>query len=266
MNKVGIDAGGTLTKVVYHERGLRHFKIFPSNDIGSLSQWIQWLSPSSEYYVTGGKAGKVKNLLKTAVQIPEFEAVCKGSAVLLSEEHQIGGPFILVNIGTGTSMFLVDQEKQEYRRLIGTGLGGGTLLGLGKILSGLDSFRDIISLAASGKRENVDLLVKDLYEDGDTPIPGRLTAANFAGDYKGKGNPNDSLRSLINMIAENTVLLAARLAEMEGTKTILFTGGALAGNHLLKTDLSQFQDILQYEPVFLANGAFSGAVGCIINS
>jgi type II pantothenate kinase len=264
MNKIGIDAGGTLTKVVYYERGSRHYKTYPSGDLSKLSQWLQWIAPSSDIYVTGGKAGKVKNLLKNCTEIPEFEAVCKGSAYLLSEEHQIEDPFILVNIGTGTSLFFVHRDTKENRRLIGTGMGGGTILGLGKTLSGKNSFSDIISLAKTGNREKVDLLVRDLYEDEDPPIPGHLTAANFAGDLTGEETASDSLRSLINMIAENTVLLASRAAEAGGTKTIVFTGGALTGNPLLKSDLSQFQDIIEYDPVFLANGAFAGAVGCII--
>lgn len=266
MNKVGIDAGGSLTKVVFHEKGRRHYKTFPSRDINQMSQWIQWLSPSSEFYVTGGKAGLVKKILNNSTEISEFKAVCEGSAHLLAEEHARQGPFILANIGTGTSFFLVNQEKGEYRRLLGTGMGGGTIMGLGKILSGKVSFSEIISEAKSGNRENVDLLVKDLYEDEEPPIPGFLTAANFAGDLSGEETPNDSLRSMINMIAETIILLAARAAETEGIKTIVFTGGALSGNPLLKSDLSQFVDIMEYEPVFLANGAFAGAIGSVINS
>jgi type II pantothenate kinase len=266
MNKVGVDAGGTLTKIVYYERGIRHFKTFPSSDLRGLSQWIQWLSPSSEFYVTGGKAGRIKHYLNNAGEISEFEAVCNGAACLFYEQHQNERPFILANIGTGTSLFYVNKETQEYRRLVGTGMGGGTIMGLGKILSGKGSFSEIISLAKSGNREKVDLLVKDLYENEAPPIPGHLTAANFAGEFTGNETSSDSLRSLINMIAENIVLLAARAAEAEETKTILFTGGALAGNPLLQADLSKFQDLIEYEPVFLKNGAFTGAVGSIISS
>jgi type II pantothenate kinase len=266
MNKIGIDAGGTLTKVTYHEKGTRHYKIFPSGDLAGFGQWIQWLSPSSEYYVTGGKAWAIQKILRNATTIPEFEAVCKGSAFLLSEEYQMKRPFILANIGTGTSFFFVDQEQSEYRRLLGTGMGGGTILGIGKILSGKDSFSEIISLAETGNREKVDLLVRDLYENEEPPIPGHLTAGNFAGQMSGDETPNDSLRSVINMVAENTVLLAGRAAETEGAKTIVFTGGGLSGNPLLRADLSQFQDFMGYEPVFLTNGAFAGAIGCILNS
>ncbi|RIW28772.1 type II pantothenate kinase [Bacillus salacetis] len=266
MNRIGIDAGGTLTKVVYFERDTRHHRFFQTSDLDGLGKWINWLSPDSEYYVTGGKAGVLKNILANSTLVPEFEAVCSGSAYLVSEEHQINRPFILANIGTGTSFFYVDWKNNEYRRLMGTGLGGGTILGLGRILTGLDSFEEIISLAATGKREKVDLLVRDLYEHEEPPIPGYLTAANFAGKRTGDETPNDSLRALINMAAENTVLLAARAAEAEGINTIVFTGGALTGNTLLRSDLSQFRNLMDYEPVFLENGAFAGAVGCILNS
>ncbi|WP_113930038.1 type II pantothenate kinase [Bacillus sp. P14.5] len=263
MNKIGIDAGGTLIKVVYNEGGARHYKTFSSRDLDSLSQWLRWLSPHSEFCLTGGRAGQIKNLFENASEIPEFEAVCSGAAILLYEEHQKKNPFILANVGTGTSLFYVDPERNQHRRLAGTGMGGGTIMGLGRLLAGLESFSEIIQTAQSGNREKVDLLVKDLYENEKPPIPGHLTAANFAGEFSGEETPADALRSLINMVAENIILLSSREAQAEGIKTIVFSGGALKGNTLLKKDFGQFQDIIEYEPVFLENGAYAGAIGCL---
>ncbi|TYR77381.1 type II pantothenate kinase [Rossellomorea vietnamensis] len=264
MRKIGIDAGGTLVKVVYQERGERHYKTFLSSETDSLSQWIRWLSPNSQFCVTGGKAARVKTQIENAVEIPEFKAVCSGAASLLYEEHKKKEPFILANIGTGTSLFFVNPIKDQQRRLAGTGMGGGTIMGLGRLLSGQYTFSDIIQSAESGDRENVDLLVKDLYENEKPPIPGHLTAANFAGNFTDELIPADALRSLINMVAENIILLSSREAEAAGTKTIVFSGGALKGNPLLVKDLGQFQDILNYDPVFLKHGAFAGAMGCLL--
>jgi len=39
----------------------------------------------------------------------------------------------------------------------------GTLLGLAKILIGIDNFDDIMKLAEKGDNQNVDLLIKDIY-------------------------------------------------------------------------------------------------------
>ncbi|MGM0844665.1 MAG: type II pantothenate kinase [Bacillota bacterium] len=264
MNKIGIDAGGTLVKVVYHEKGKRHYKHFLSSDLNSISQWLRWLSPQSEFCLTGGRSGFIKKLVENAREISEFDAVCSGAAILLYEEHKIKEPFILVNIGTGTSLFYIDPEKRTHRRLTGTGMGGGTIMGLGKLLAGPHTFPEIIQIAQSGNRERVDLLVKDLYENDKPPIPGHLTAANFGGNFSGEETPADAVRSLINMVAENIILLSSREAETGETNTIVFAGGALKGNSLLRKDLEQFQDILEYNPVFLKDGAFAGALGAIL--
>jgi type II pantothenate kinase len=264
MTKVGIDAGGSLVKIVYSERNIRHYKSFSSSEIDKVGEWLRWLSPQSVYYVTGGKASAIKSFLPACVELPEFQAACSGASYLAKEEHQLSGPFILVNIGTGTSFFYVNEEDKEYRRLIGTGMGGGSIIGMGRMLSGRKSYSEIIRFAEEGDRSAVDLLVKDLYETEEPPIPGHLTAGNFAREFSGDAKPEDSLRAMVNMIAENIILLATQAAAYEQTYTIVFSGGALSSNEMLKRDLAQFQDVISYEPVFLRHGAYAGAIGCLM--
>ncbi|WP_456271415.1 type II pantothenate kinase [Bacillus sp. AK031] len=251
-------------KIVYYEGNTRHYKFFPSSEIEKVGEWLQWLSPKSVYYVTGGKAAAIKPYLPECIEIPEFQAVCSGANYLVKEEHQHNGPFILVNIGTGTSLFYVNEENKEQQRLIGTGMGGGTIMGLGRLLSGRKSFGEIIRLAEEGDRSNVDLLVKDIYETESPPVSGHLTAGNFAGGFSGDVKVEDTLRAMINMVAENIILLATRAAEYEKTNTIVFSGSALSANEMLKSDLAQFQDIISYRPVFLRKEAYAGATGCLI--
>ena len=73
--------------------------------------------------------------------------------------------YLLVNIGTGVSMLLVEREG-VFRRVGGTALGGGTFFGLVSLLTGCDSFQEAISLALQGNHMNVDLLVRDIYGGG----------------------------------------------------------------------------------------------------
>ena len=54
-------------------------------------------------------------------------------------------PYLLVNIGTGVSILRVDSEGQ-YERVSGSGLGGGTFVGLGRLLTGETSFEKLLSL------------------------------------------------------------------------------------------------------------------------
>jgi pantothenate kinase len=42
-------------------------------------------------------------------------------------------------------------------------MGGGTLIGLCKLLLKVDNYNDIMKLAKNGDNKNVDLIVKDIY-------------------------------------------------------------------------------------------------------
>ena len=63
--------------------------------------------------------------------------------ILKEEQHTITN-FILTNIGTGTSIHYVYNE--QYIRAGGTGVGGGTIMGLSKLLTNIDHFEDVIPL------------------------------------------------------------------------------------------------------------------------
>jgi type II pantothenate kinase len=264
MKRIGIDAGGSLVKVAYEENGKRHYKTFKIEEIGRLLDWLRWIAPDTQFFITGGNASRLQETLPITTEVPEFDAVCKGAQVLITEEMSMDEPFLLVSIGTGTSYYLV-KPNLAPQRLLGSGMGGGTFMGIGKMLTGAEEFKELVKLARKGDRTSVDLMVKDLYTLGNTPLPGHLTASNFA---KGKSEgyvKEDAVRSLINMIAETAVLMANGAAQIHGVQKWVFVGSTLSGNQPLKDDLSQFRDMIPYEPIFLTHGAYAGAVGALVN-
>ena len=42
-------------------------------------------------------------------------------------------------------------------------MGGGTFWGLGRLLTGVSNFDELLDLAEQGDRDGVDILVKDIY-------------------------------------------------------------------------------------------------------
>lgn len=74
-------------------------------------------------------------------------------------------PYLLVNIGSGVSMIKVSGPEQ-YQRIGGTSLGGGTLWGLLSLLTGARNFDDMLAMADKGDNSAVDLLVGDIYGEG----------------------------------------------------------------------------------------------------
>ena len=71
---------------------------------------------------------------------------------------------MLVSIGSGVSMIKVC-PKGSFERVSGTMIGGGTLVGLSNLLTGINDFDKIIELSQKGDNSGVDMLVKDIYGD-----------------------------------------------------------------------------------------------------
>lgn len=83
-------------------------------------------------------------------------------------------------------------------------IGGGTLLGLARLLIGVSDFDSIVELSKKGSIGNVDLLIKDIYHNPETES-GDLSASSF-GKVCGSDEParkEDIARSLIAMIVHN---------------------------------------------------------------
>lgn len=74
-------------------------------------------------------------------------------------------PFLVVNIGSGVSIIKVTSQT-EYERVSGTCLGGGTYLGLCRLLANCQSFDDAMEVANEGDNRKVDMMVGDIYGGG----------------------------------------------------------------------------------------------------
>jgi type II pantothenate kinase len=86
----------------------------------------------------------------------------------------------LVNIGSGVSILSV-RGAEDYKRVYGTSLGGGTFLGLCCLLTGCNTFEEALELAAKGDNQKVDKLVRDIY-GGDYArfgLAGETVASSF---------------------------------------------------------------------------------------
>jgi type II pantothenate kinase len=61
-------------------------------------------------------------------------------------------------------------------------IGGGTLLGLSNLLTGINDFDTINELSMRGHNEEIDMLIKDIYGDKSPykDLSGDLLASSFA--------------------------------------------------------------------------------------
>ena len=175
--------------------------------------------------------------------------------------------YLLVSVGTGTSVLLVDGVS--VTRVGGTALGGGTLIGLAAGLLGESDFEKIAELASRGSRREVDLLVSDIYPAGGIALAGDLTASNF-GKYARRLRDGDSIEradvahAVTGLIAENVALLCSSLAAASQVTRIVFGGSTLRDNPALVDLLTLFLRAYGRDPVFLPNGEYTGALGALL--
>lgn len=267
---IGIDTGGTLTKVAYvNKQHQLEFRSFPSNNLDTVKQWIQQHPQIEEIGATGGKTGLLQDVfdkMKRMDYMVEFEATLRGVRYLLQHEgHQIEQS-IVANVGTGTSIHYMNGEQGI--RVGGTGIGGGTLIGLAGLTTGITDYNDIRHRAATGQRSDIDLLVKDIYEGMDTPIDGNLTASNF-GKVSIRQNfelrAEDILATVQGLVGEVISTLSIQYAGENKAQHIIYIGSTLSGNEHLKQVIEHYTIAKKHTPIFLKDYGFAGAVGALFN-
>ncbi|MED1201882.1 hypothetical protein [Heyndrickxia acidicola] len=265
MKKIGIDAGGSFLKIVYQENDAIHKKVYPNEQTTEAVNWLKWLVPDSEIAVTGGRAEELEYQFgKNIVKVPEFSAIEKGTEFIVSSE--IKKPiekYLMVMAGTGTSLF--HMENGVSKRLLGTGLGGGTFVGLGSILTNEDDYGKLTCMAKKGDRSLVDLMVSDIYSDCDSPLPKDLTASNFGKAGSENKNRESLAAALANMIAENLSLLILQAVGSLKVEDVIFLGGAFYENPVLKDYTARYHQQAGITPHFPASGRWTGAIGAMLS-
>jgi type II pantothenate kinase len=255
---VGVDAGASLWKLVYQSDEL-HTSVLCTGQVAELRDQLEAWQPQRVYLTGGAAASLERDLAGSPVRtVPEFEAWARG-APLLAEcaGHALPESFLLVSLGTGTSILAVVEGVGA--RVAGTALGGGTLLGLGRLLLGESSFDEIVALAGRGDRRKVDLLVGDIYRDGGTPLPPELNASSFA--KLDSREPADLAHAILGVVGENVSIICTIAARSASITTVVYGGSTVARNPALVEILRNTTGLLGREPLFLEQGAFCGAVG-----
>lgn len=268
-SEIGVDAGGTLIKIAYRPSGEEpiQFRTIPSTNLKEAADWLneRMQGGSSFVCMTGGKAALLKNRLSfPTMQMVEFEATVSGVRWLLKREGMELDSFIMTNVGTGTSVHFVD--RSSHYRVGGTGVGGGTLVGLSAMATGIRSFKDIVTLAAAGCRDRIDLTVNHIYEGADPPIPGELTASNFGRwlETGGSAAKEDLLASVVGLVGETVATVSVLAAAQCGASVIIYIGSSFLHNDLLYKVVSDYTKLRGSQALILPNGEFSGAIGAML--
>ncbi|XP_061103161.1 pantothenate kinase 3-like [Conger conger] len=181
-------------------------------------------------------------------------------------------PLLLVNIGSGVS-FLAVYSKDNYKRVTGTSLGGGTFLGLCCLLTGCSTFEEALEMASKGESTRVDKLVRDIY-GGDYErfgLPGWAVASSFGNmmckEKRESISKEDLARATLVTITNNIGSITRMCALNENIERVVFVGNFLRVNTLSMKLLAYAMDYWskgQLKALFLQHEGYFGAVGALL--
>ncbi|XP_043998850.1 pantothenate kinase 2, mitochondrial isoform X1 [Gambusia affinis] len=181
-------------------------------------------------------------------------------------------PLLLVNIGSGVSILAVYSEN-NYKRVTGTSLGGGTFLGLCCLLTGCSTFEEALEMASQGESTHVDKLVRDIY-GGDYErfgLPGWTVASSFGSmmfkEKRESVSKEDLARATLVTITNNIGSITRMCALNENIEKVVFVGNFLRVNILSMKLLAYAMDYWsdgQLKALFLRHEGYFGAVGALL--
>ncbi len=233
---IGIDVGGSTTKIVGFRQADKDNKIeliepqiVKANDpvtatYGAFGKFTDEnnlkFSDISKVYMTGVGSSYIRRNLYglSCERVEEFTGIGRGGLYLsgLSEA-------LVVSMGTGTAMVHA-KDSGEMRYLGGTGVGGGTLMGLSKLMLTADSMEHIVEYAEEGDLGNIDLRIKDMTaSDSLSALSRELTAANF-GNVSDLASKNDISLGIMNLVFETVGMISIFAARSVGVSDIVLTG------------------------------------------
>ena len=231
---IGIDVGGSTTKIVgFKKENGEKTLIAPmfvrANDpvtsfYGAFGKFIQENSLSlgdiDRVITTGVGSSKIRDNVYglECISASEFNSIGRGGLYLSGLDEAI-----VVSLGTGTAIVHAKKGgKMDY--LGGTGVGGGTLVGLSRLLLGMDDIDHIDELAKGGNLDNIDWRIKDITKKSMVPgMPEKMTAANF-GNVSDIATKSDIAFGVMNMVYETIGMISIFAARNHGLRDIVLTG------------------------------------------
>lgn len=234
---VGIDIGGSTTDAVLLDGGEVKVVSVEANDpIAAASGALGMLLNTHGYRLdqitaiaaSGGGARRLgDNLLGVPVtKVPEITAIGVGGTTLAGVADAL-----VVSMGTGTALVSVRGESIVHAG--GTGVGGGTLLGLSKHMLNVSRLETLQKMAANGDLSHVDLTVEDITGGPVGNLPPGATASNF-GKLGTDATAEDKAKALLNMIAEVIVVVAVIAARASDHQSVILTGKLVRVKPLLE--------------------------------
>lgn len=192
--------------------------------------------------VTGGRHRVLPDRIGDAevVKINEVQAIGRGGQALLELTAGVNRNDLVMVASCGSGTALITAQGDRYAHVSGTAVGGGTMLGLARLILGTMDPLEIERLSAAGDRNGADLSLADVITGPIGSLPADATAVNFGRlgrrSFQGEVSREDLAAALVNLIAQTIALITINAARAHGCQHVVLTG------HMM--DMATFRHIV----------------------
>ena len=263
--QLGIDIGASNTKIVGLDKNkeiIHTLFLTHSDDVTPLADRILAhilfdTSKLTSIALTGVGAYQMPETMfgVSLTRVHEFESTGLGGTTLSGLSDTL-----IVSMGTGTSFIYA--KDGDYRHVIGSGIGGRTLLGLCGKLSDTQDMPTLESLAREGALSQVDLTIGEIAPDGHLGLAPDLTASNF-GSVKPDATASDLVLGAYNLVFQAVGTISVLAARGQGTEDVVVVG-TLATSSFAKEMFARFSKAYGLRYTIPTHAMFATAYGAAL--
>lgn len=263
---IGLDIGGSTTKVVaFDGKDIIIQKMiansepqkcaseairFVTDTLGKEDEYLIHATGAGISFLNGDICG-----LRT-IRISEFEAIARGGLFLSGLDKAV-----VACLGTGSAF--VEAKGNDFRHIIGSGVGGGTIVGLTNLLGEGTGIEEIENSYDRELLSSVDLRIGDISNTEISSLTKDVTASNF-GKAVGDISVPARLTGIVNLVAQSLGTLSVMVSRLCDIKDVVFIG-QMTGFKSCIDVLSDFPAFYGTNFVFPENAAFGTAVGAALS-
>ncbi|MEM2351403.1 MAG: hypothetical protein QXT26_03250 [Thermoproteota archaeon] len=269
---ISLDIGASLAKVVLVDEELRiiSYGIFPSEELRetalmALNHIFNTIDQEKREKIRmilstgGGSRFLVKeNFGLFLKRIDEIKAIGLGGLALSGKKD-----CLVVSAGTGTALVVTRNGGKFTRHVGGTGVGGGTILGLSRRMLGVSDFMVLEEMALRGDLRKVDLMIGDLIGGPIGILPANVTASNF-GKIFGEASADDIAAAIFQWVSQTSVVVTAMAAKADALEDSIVVTGMLAKNRMFSKIIHEVADLFSVKISIPENCELAGAIGAIV--
>jgi type II pantothenate kinase len=192
--------------------------------LGQLRQALrgveEFVSPGMTIGVTGGR---YRDLPKEVdgfqiLKVDEMLALGRGGLAMTNLKSGL-----VVSAGTGVAMVSAAPDGIEH--VTGSAVGGGTLLGLSKLILGTDDVSEIDDLAMAGDASAVDIMLTEAVGGQIGRLPSKANAVNLGKLDRQEGFTQENLAAgLVRLVAQVIAVIAINASNASGLEDMILLG------------------------------------------